>query len=277
MSPYIFSESDCEVDKRIGEIGKSYRQEHKKIRSVVKELFGLIKDVSYPKEQLFDKAEEKNSRSLLADHCARTAFYHHCATDGKKPHVTAALFIHDIGKLFWPDYMHNENHIFSIDDLQIKRDHTTIAEYIATHQLKLPVYVCAILGQHHEKHNGKFGYPKGLSGDELNEHSMGAAVVDSLDAMTSGRGYMGNPRTLRVALAKLHTEADTSFGPVESHARNILQALIDLDAKDQLAIPNSVQLDNFTDRFFSPHATKKQDFLPDNILEFGGKLEMVYA
>jgi HD-GYP domain-containing protein (c-di-GMP phosphodiesterase class II) len=54
--------------------------------------------------------------------------------------------------------------------------------------LELPLPICQIIAQHHERMDG-FGYPEGLSDEEITLEAKILAVADVVEAMASHRPY----------------------------------------------------------------------------------------
>ncbi len=69
-----------------------------------------------------------------------------------------------------------------------------------------------IIRHHHERMDG-MGYPRGLTGDQLDDLTKIIMVVDSYDAMTSRRNYRKN-KNLDEAIKELHDCSGTQFDPV---------------------------------------------------------------
>ncbi len=82
-----------------------------------------------------------------------------------------------------------------------------ILEPLKTYQDVIP-----IVGQHHEAYNGK-GYPRGLSGEEIDFKARILVVADVFDALRSDRPYRkGWP--LEKVMAFMKEQSGRQFDPV---------------------------------------------------------------
>jgi putative two-component system response regulator len=100
-----------------------------------------------------------------------------------------------------------------------------------------------IIRHHHERMDG-MGYPRGLTGDQLDDLTKIIMVVDSYDAMTSFRKYRRN-KNLDEAIEELHACSGTQFDP----------AIVDIFVKhiEEFVPEQMVEAEAFSDRF-------KEDF-----------------
>lgn len=101
--------------------------------------------------------------------------------------LTLAGLLHDIGKMMISD------------DVLLKKDRLTIAEFnvIKTHVLhgnnilknmNLDPRIAEVAMRHHERCDGS-GYPGGYHGDQISPFAKIVAIADTYDAMTSDRVY----------------------------------------------------------------------------------------
>ncbi len=100
-----------------------------------------------------------------------------------------------------------------------------------------------IIRHHHERMDG-MGYPRGLTGDQLDDLTKIIMVVDSYDAMTSFRKYRRN-KNLDEAIEELHDCSGTQFDP----------AIVDIFTKhiEEFVPEQMVEAEAFSDGF-------KEDF-----------------
>lgn len=137
-----------------------------------------------------------------------------------------ALF-HDIGKIGIEDKILLKPKNLTGEEWQEMRKHplkgARILEEIPYLRDALPV-----VAQHHERWDG-YGYPVGLSGEEIDLKARIFAVADAFDAITSNRPYDG-PRSVEVARSELIHGAGKQFDP------KVVQAFLDM-ADEEWASP----------------------------------------
>ncbi len=103
--------------------------------------------------------------------------------------------LHDIGKISIPDTVLKKPGKFSLDDMEVMKDHTVLGgsmlfntqRQLAETQDLLRVAI-EIAKYHHEKYDGS-GYPCGLAGEEIPLSARIVAVADVYDALLSPRIY----------------------------------------------------------------------------------------
>jgi len=71
--------------------------------------------------------------------------------------------------------------------------------------------IAEIINQHHERWDG-FGYPKGLSGNEILIEAQILSVVDAFDAMTYERPYQ-RAFSRKEAIEEIKFEKEKQFSP----------------------------------------------------------------
>ena len=102
-----------------------------------------------------------------------------------KIHVAAHL--HDIGKIGVPDAVLNKPDRLSPEEWEAIKKHPQTGADILSKSRHLNELKDIVL-YHHERYDGK-GYPKGLKGEDIPLGARIIAICDSIDAMTSDRGY----------------------------------------------------------------------------------------
>jgi putative nucleotidyltransferase with HDIG domain len=102
-----------------------------------------------------------------------------------KIHVAAHL--HDIGKIGVPDAILNKPDRLSKEEWEAIKKHPKTGADILSKSRHLNELKDIVL-YHHESYDGK-GYPSGLKGKEIPLGARIIAICDSIDAMTSDRGY----------------------------------------------------------------------------------------
>ena len=104
-------------------------------------------------------------------------------TDG----IRMAAAIHDIGKIYVPaEILSKPGHLAEIESSIIKT-HPQVG-YNIVKELEFPYPIAETVLQHHERMDG-FGYPAGLSGEEILLEARILGVADVVEAMASHRPY----------------------------------------------------------------------------------------
>lgn len=154
--------------------------------------------------------------SYTKSHCIRTQkyadyFLNYLKMDiPDKENISQAAMLHDIGKI-------------SISKkILTKPSKLTTGEYeiIKTHPLQAERYlqgskfseIKSLIVSHHENYDGS-GYPYGLSGEEIPFGSYIIGLADSLDAMTSNRGY-NKVKNLKEARKEISKYIGKQFHPL---------------------------------------------------------------
>ena len=101
--------------------------------------------------------------------------------------LNLAAILHDVGKIAIPDNVLLKLGRLSPEEYLIIKNHPTIGEGIIKTVLLLD-NVRIIVRHHHERWDG-FGYPDGLSGENIPLLARILTVADSFDAMTNNRPY----------------------------------------------------------------------------------------
>ncbi len=99
----------------------------------------------------------------------------------------AAGFLHDMGKVSVPLRLLTKPKTLTADEFRRVQSHTTVGARI-TNSIPSLQHLATGCRYHHEKWDGS-GYPEGISGARIPVLAQILAVVDSYDAMTSGRAY----------------------------------------------------------------------------------------
>lgn len=103
----------------------------------------------------------------------------------EKIHIAAHL--HDIGKIGVPDAVLHKPEKLSGEEWEAMKKHPKTGADILSKSRHLNELKDIVL-YHHERFDGK-GYPHGLKGEEIPMGARIIAICDSIDAMTSVRGY----------------------------------------------------------------------------------------
>ena len=118
--------------------------------------------------------------------------------------------LHDIGKIGTPPAILDKAGKLTPEEMKTMREHVEVGlrilEPIPGLNESLP-----IVAEHHEWFDGS-GYPKGISGTQINLYARIFAVADSFDAVTSDRPYRkGLP--VEQAIAMIRERSGSQFDP----------------------------------------------------------------
>jgi HD-GYP domain-containing protein (c-di-GMP phosphodiesterase class II) len=98
-----------------------------------------------------------------------------------------AAFVHEIGMVKIPAHIHESTGDLSAKDKEILSRHPALG-YELLKENNFPMGISIVAMEHHERENGA-GYPRRLSGQQINLYSKIVAVVCSFEAMTANRPY----------------------------------------------------------------------------------------
>jgi HD-GYP domain-containing protein (c-di-GMP phosphodiesterase class II) len=127
--------------------------------------------------------------------------------------------LHDVGKLAVPDAILKKPGSLEDDEFAVIKRHPDWGHELVGRVAAYPESVRRLVRDHHERLDGT-GYPRGLSGDEIDLDTRILAVCDVFDALVSPRVYRAAWPAER-ALALLRGEAGTTHDArcVEALAR----------------------------------------------------------
>lgn len=154
-------------------------------------------------ERIFSAEAKKRYLELLiynidfrsvhtVDHTmATTTFAHEIGrcmrlTSKEQVNLYYGALLHDLGKLAIPIEILESPGRLSDEEMRIMRQHVEITEDILEGVVNEEIFKIAIT--HHEKLDGS-GYPRGLTGDQLNLSQRILAVADILSALYGKRSY----------------------------------------------------------------------------------------
>lgn len=141
---------------------------------------------------------------ILMSSLARSMGY-----EGEKLRATGmGGLLHDIGKMKVPDSILNKPGKYADWEFEVMKKHPYYGLELIKNR-KVPELARLVIGQHHERYNGK-GYPYGLQGEQINEVGVIAAVADVYDALTSDRVYRA-AWTPQKALALIFQGCDEEY------------------------------------------------------------------
>lgn len=132
--------------------------------------------------------------------------------------IIDAIKLHDLGKIAIPDSVLLKPGRLSEEEFEVIKTHTTegakmlqksIANFGGQDTLLETAY--NIVYEHHEKWNGT-GYPRGISGEDIDISARITAIADVFDALTSARPYK-KPFSTREAFDIMYRDAGLHFDP----------------------------------------------------------------
>jgi len=119
--------------------------------------------------------------------------------------------LHDIGKIGVPDAILRKPAKLTDEEWVNMKMHPLHGEQILR-GIEFLERAARVVAQHHEKFDGS-GYPRGLSGEEIDQNARIFAVADAFDAMISDRVYRAG-RPYEAAAQELDRCAGAHFDPV---------------------------------------------------------------
>ncbi len=122
--------------------------------------------------------------------------------------VALGSVIHDVGKIGIPDRILAKEGPLTDEEYAIVKEHSSIGGKILE-SVALPESAQRAVENHHERIDGS-GYPKGLSGDEIDIASRIVSVADVFDALLSDRPYRKS-WTIEEACSHMHSKAGSEF------------------------------------------------------------------
>jgi HD-GYP domain-containing protein (c-di-GMP phosphodiesterase class II) len=125
------------------------------------------------------------------------------------PELAYGFILHDIGKVAVPDAVLRKRGPLDEHEWELMRVHPEVGARILD-PLQFLRRAREVVLNHHERWDGG-GYPRGLAGEEIPLWARICAVVDAVDAMTSGRLHGWRP--LEAALAEISNRAGAEFDP----------------------------------------------------------------
>ncbi len=131
-------------------------------------------------------------------------------SDADLKSLEKAALLHDIGKIWIPDYVLHKETQLTADERTLIRKHPVVAAELLDASNSLKREVTAVL-HHHERFDGS-GYPYGLKGLAIPIEARIIAVADAFDAMTSERPFR-SALLMREALDELYSNAGAQFDP----------------------------------------------------------------
>jgi HD-GYP domain-containing protein (c-di-GMP phosphodiesterase class II) len=102
--------------------------------------------------------------------------------------LALGAFLHDLGMTRIPPDILGRVGGLTTEEISIVRTHPKTGYDLLNQIIDISKNALQVVSQHHERLNGS-GYPKGISGAEINEFALIVMVADVFDAMTSEKLY----------------------------------------------------------------------------------------
>ena len=96
--------------------------------------------------------------------------------------------LHDVGKSKTPEHLLSKPDNLSEDEWVVMRNHPADSIDILRNTPGVDPFIVKIAANHHEKLDGT-GYPNGLKGNQIDDPSLVASIVDIYSALTDKRSY----------------------------------------------------------------------------------------
>ncbi len=126
--------------------------------------------------------------------------------------ICLAAFLHDLGKICLPYDVIQKTGPLNEQEWSLMRQHPTLGAALLTSAGGTFATLAPMVISHHERWDGR-GYPYGLAGEDIPLGARLISVLDSYDAMTSGRPY-STPQSHEQACAELLRCAGTHYDPL---------------------------------------------------------------
>ncbi len=125
--------------------------------------------------------------------------------------VTLGAFLHDIGKVHWPESIYQKPRGLTDEEWAIVQRHPPDGAEIVSKMGTVGPKAMEVILEHHLRYDRK-GYPKMDGGKEQGFFGMIAQVADTYDAITTARVYQNAFEPTR-AVARMQSLAGTVFDP----------------------------------------------------------------
>lgn len=129
--------------------------------------------------------------------------------------IQQSAMLHDIGKIGMKDEILHKRGPLTNSEHEIMKNHAIAGGHILGETKFFEKHIPLII-HHHERYDGR-GYPHGISGNSIPMGAQLIALADTLDAMTTGRGY-NKVMTLKEALEEIKKNSGTQFNPIYADA-----------------------------------------------------------
>lgn len=192
-----------ELARRLEEIERMRSKEQKTYYEIMR---SLAEEVHAKEPNIFGHVSEVERLGLM------TAREMGIDLSGKtKDLLSAALILHDVGKIGIPDNVLCKPGPLTPEEWQVMKTHVEKGARILEPLTDFKK-VREIIMAHHERFDGS-GYPRGLKGDEISIEARIISVVDSFHAIVSSRCYREG-RSFDSAIHEVRNCAGTQFDPI---------------------------------------------------------------
>ncbi len=183
--------------------------------ATIEMLANVIEFRSFENFKNYDKI--KKITKILIDELLESGIYSSEINSVGANFILTAAPLCDIGKIFVPEYILFKNSQLTDDEFEIMKKHTLngakIIEKCLTTASDKYIKCCKdVCLNHHEKWDG-YGYPNGLSGDEIPISARIIAITDVFDALITGRPYR-RAFSNTEAIKMIEERAGKDFDPV---------------------------------------------------------------
>ena len=132
--------------------------------------------------------------------------------------VNQAAFVHDIGKIFIPEWIIQKPGKLTDEERDVIKMHASLGARMLSRRPAMRA-LAPIVRHHHERWDG-LGYPDGLRDTQIPLESRIIFVADAFDAMTSERPY-GRIMNEKEAASELRRCAGQDFDPLVVRAMRL--------------------------------------------------------
>ncbi len=196
-------EQNQELARRLEEIERMRSKEQRTYYEIMR---SLAEEVHVKEPYIFGHVSEVERLGIM------TAREMGMDLTGKtKDLLSAALILHDVGKIGIPDNILCKPGQLTKEEWLVMKTHVEKGARILEPLTDFKK-VREIIMAHHERFDGT-GYPQGLKGEEISIEARIICVVDSFHAIVSSRCYREG-RSLDLAIHEIRNCSGTQFDPV---------------------------------------------------------------
>ncbi len=124
----------------------------------------------------------------VAEYCRLLA--EHLGADEKEAEcIRIAAMMHDVGKLLIPQEIIEKPGKLTDEEYEVVKKHTVYGDQLLSNSDGDIMKIARVIASEHHEHWDGNGYPRGLSGSQINFYAQIAAVADVYDALSNKRSY----------------------------------------------------------------------------------------
>jgi HD-GYP domain-containing protein (c-di-GMP phosphodiesterase class II) len=178
---------------------------------------GLVDGVLKSRHSLLALTMIKSYDEYLFNHSVNVgilsiALAKHMGYGGEALHeLGIGAFLHDLGKVSWPDEIYRKPRDLSDEEWRIVKSHPEEGVKLISRMEGISKVTLRPVLEHHMRHDRR-GYPPPPTGYEIHPFGMIVGVCDAYDAMTTARPYQTAMEPAR-AIARMKQLAGTVFDP----------------------------------------------------------------